>query len=73
VEDLLHIAKLSHQRRHWSLEDWAVIAQLLEERKRIASELVHDELELLDGYLPWIPARRCDRVERSQDWADRVP
>jgi hypothetical protein len=47
VEDFLHIPELSYQRGHWALKDGSVIAQLLEERKRIALDLLDDELELL--------------------------
>ena len=56
MEDFLHVPELSYQRRHWALEDWSVIAQLLEERKRVASNLLHDELELLAGDLLWVAA-----------------
>jgi hypothetical protein len=72
MEDFLHIPESSDQRHHQALKDWSVIAQLLEERKRIASNLLHNELELLAGYLPWVAPLRRDCVERIQDWMGRI-
>jgi hypothetical protein len=72
MEDFLHIPESSDQRHHQALKDWSVIAQLLEERKRIASNMLHNELELLAGYLPWVAPLRRDCVERIQDWMGRI-
>jgi hypothetical protein len=73
VQNFLHVPELSYQRRHWALEDWPVIAQLREERKRIASNLLHDERKLLAGYFLWVTPFGRDRVERIQDWTGRIP
>src|SRR5262249_8036507 len=73
VQDFLHIPELSYQCRHWDLEDRPVIAQLREERKRIASNLLHDELKLLAGYLLWVTPFGRDRFERIQDWTGQIP
>src|SRR5262249_8618533 len=42
-------------------------------RKRIASNLLHDELKLLAGYLLWVTPFGRDRFERIQDWTGRIP
>ena len=66
VQDLLHVLEPRDERGRLALEDRPVVAQLLEERQRVAADLTHDVRELLAGDRFRIAALGRDRIERGQ-------
>ena len=67
MQDFLDIAKTRDQPNWPSLQDWAMVAQFLEEGQGVVANLAADKAGLFQGDFLWGAAGAGDGVELVQD------